>query len=329
MGIRAVVFPSKNEVTVWDDFADPLLGPGDVEVRSTFTGVSPGTEKNFLTGGNYSPGFPQIPGYQIAGVITRVGDAVSSFVPGQRVYAHLFWGNPYPNHELAWVGSHAALHTGPADGNILPVPDGIPDEEASLLSIASIGLHSVGRGSVGLGDRVLVLGLGAVGLFAGQAIRALGGRAFGFDLVESRRSIADQLGFEATFDAGAADAWDRVVAAGPYDAVIETTAVNQLAKELLERSALRERGRIVMVGGRASVEYPFNVAQFAEAEIVHTMHHTNSEVAEVLRLRAEGRWLIEPLITHRLLPAEVPEFWRGLLAGSQDWLGVVVDWTKD
>ena len=43
------------------------MGSRDVEVRTTFTGISVGTERNFLTGGSYHLGFPQLAGYQLSG----------------------------------------------------------------------------------------------------------------------------------------------------------------------------------------------------------------------------------------------------------------------
>ena len=142
MSVRAIVFPAANEVELREDLAEPLLGPGDIAVRTTFSGLSVGTERNFLTGGSYGLGFPQLAGYQLAGVVTDVSSDVTTMGPGDRVFAHLFWNRPFPGETFAWLGAHASLHTGPATGPIHRLPDDVADDEASLLSIASIGLCS-------------------------------------------------------------------------------------------------------------------------------------------------------------------------------------------
>jgi threonine dehydrogenase-like Zn-dependent dehydrogenase len=97
---------------------------------------------------------------------------------------------------------------------------------------------------------------------------------------------------------------------------------------LIEHKVLRDGARIAMLGGRERLDYPFNRAQETELEFVHSMHHSNDEVEQVLRFRREGRFGIGPLITHRLAPSEVPGFWRSVLAGSRDHIGVVIDWSR-
>lgn len=324
--MRAIVFAARGQVELWDTLALPALGDEEVEVRTLRSGVTAGTEKNLLLGGNYAAGYPCIPGYQQVGRVSRAGPGVRDLAVGQRVYAH-FWGRS-PAGIVGEGGAHVASRVGPASGNLLPLPDDLPDEEAALLSVASIGLHAVRRAGVGLGQRVLVLGLGIIGQFAAQAARALGGRAVGVDRVPLRLDLAARLGCEATIDGRADDAWDRLALAGPFDAVIETTGLNDLVGAVLERRLLIPRGALVMVGGRFTVEYPFNLAQRLEAAILHTSHHTNQETAEVIRLRRAGLWHIAPLITHRVRPDQAPEVWRMILADDPSWLGIVYDWEE-
>lgn len=326
MRLKAIVFPAKGHVTLWDELSLPELGPGDLEVRTTYSGVTAGTEKNLLTGGNYSPGFPVLPGYQQVGRIGRIGPAVVDWQVGQRVYAH-FWGHPFIGPAHHGIGAHVAARVGPAGGNLIALPEEISDDEAALLSVASIGLHAVRRAGVGLGQRVLIFGLGIIGQFAAQAVRALGGRAIGVDPVAARLAWARQLGCEQTFDHGTPEVWEQLAAAGPFDAVIETTGLNDLVDAVLERALLVPRGSIVLVGGRFRVEYDFNRAQRLEAAILHTTHHENADSLEVIRLLQAGLWQIAPLITHRFRPEEAPDAWRLILGERPEWLGIVFDWT--
>lgn len=323
--VTAIVFPRSGEVAIWDDLTLPELGPDDVELRTTRSGITAGTERNLLLGGNYSPGFPVMPGYQQVGRIARVGAAVVDWQVGQRAYAH-FWGKPFGGPAHSGVGAHVSARVGPARGSIIPLPDGVPDDEAALLSVASIGLHAVRRAQVSLGQRVLVLGLGIIGQFAAQAVRVMGGRATTVDQVPLRLHYASHLGCETSLDGRAADLWERLAALGPFDAVIETTGQNQLVQEILQRALIIPRGAIVLVGGRFTVEYGFNIAQRLEAALLHTTHHTNDDTAEVIRLRQAGLWQIAPLITHRFRPAAAPQAWQLIQGPTQDWLGIVYEW---
>ena len=86
------------------------------------------------------------------------------------------------------------------DRYVTVLPDDIPDAEAAFLSLSSIGLHASGRGEVGVGSRCLVLGLGLLGLFAGQGAVVRGGTAVGVDRISLRLDKAVEVGFEAVLD---------------------------------------------------------------------------------------------------------------------------------
>jgi 2-desacetyl-2-hydroxyethyl bacteriochlorophyllide A dehydrogenase len=329
VAVHAIVFPARDEVVLREDLADPILGAGDVEVRTTFSGLSVGTERNFLSGGTYGLGFPQLAGYQLAGVVTRAASDVTALAKDDRVFAHLFWNHPFPGETFEWLGAHASLHTGPATGPIHRLPDGIADDEASLLSIASIGLHGALRGRAGGGGRVLVLGLGMIGQFAAQAAAAYGASVVAGDPHALRRRAATDGGVGEVFDTADHEAaWSRIGTLGPFDAVLETSSGPGIIGELIARKAVRPGTRVVMLGGRERLDYPFNRAQEIELELVHSMHHSEEDVERVLELHRTGAFRIGPLITHRLAPSEVPGFWRSVLGGERDFLGVVIDWGR-
>jgi 3-hydroxyethyl bacteriochlorophyllide a dehydrogenase len=329
MPVRALVFPGPNQVVIRDDLRAPPVGTTDVAVQTTFSGISVGTERNFLTGGSYQLGFPQLPGYQIVGLVTEAGDQVTALAVGDRVFAHLFWNRQPPGESFAWVGSHASHHVGPESGTIMRLPTDIPDDEASLLSVAAIGLHGTERAGAAAGARVLVFGLGIIGQFAAQAVRALGGSAVAVDRHEARRRAALEAGLdEAVAPPDRPAAWRRLAESGPFDAVVETTSGADVLNGLVEHQVVRPGARIAMLGGREQLDYPFNRAQERELELVHSMHHSEADVQRILQLRRAGEWAIGPLITHRLGPSEVPGFWARVLDGWRDYLGVVIDWSR-
>jgi threonine dehydrogenase-like Zn-dependent dehydrogenase len=175
---------------------------------------------------------------------------------------------------------------------------------------------------------VLVFGLGMIGLFAAQAAAAFGASVVAVDPHEHRRRAATDMGIEVLDSRDATACWARLGGLGPFDAVLETTAGEGIIGELIARKAIRPGTRLVMLGGRHRLDYPFNRAQEMELELVHSMHHSADDVEEVLRLRRAGAFRIGPLITTRLAPSDVAGFWQSVLAGNRDYLGVVIDWSR-
>src|SRR5207253_8207615 len=74
------------EVLQLDDVPDPKPGPGQVVVRIRAAGVNP--VDTYIRSGNYAilPTLPYVPGNDCAGVIETVGQGVTRFKRGDRVY---------------------------------------------------------------------------------------------------------------------------------------------------------------------------------------------------------------------------------------------------
>lgn len=97
-------------------------------------------------------------------------------------------------------GSHAEyLMTLPR--NVRVLPPGLSPKAAALAEPVGVALYGARRARVGLGDRVLVLGAGAIGLFAMQVCRAAGAaEVWQADLRPERLELARSLGARGVFD---------------------------------------------------------------------------------------------------------------------------------
>jgi predicted dehydrogenase/threonine dehydrogenase-like Zn-dependent dehydrogenase len=175
-------------------------------------------------------------GYCSAGVVLDTGGTPDVRV-GQRVAC-----------AGAGYASHAEVVSVPA--NLLArVPDSVALRDAAFTTLGAIALQGVRRSVPTLGERVVVVGLGLLGLITMQLLRAAGARVAGVEPDEERRRLAAELGAEqilAPSDAAVAiDAWSERIGA---DAVVITasspsnTIVNDAAR------LLRHKGRIVVVG---------------------------------------------------------------------------------
>ncbi len=174
---------------------------------------------------------PGILGHEIVGVIEQLGDTITHDMrgdklnPGDRVtWTEFFHHGPsyyrevhdMPQkskgvrkygHDLAeddphFLGGFAEYcYILPGTG-ILKLPDDITDEEATPLNCGVATMISVTEAAdIGIGDTVVVQGLGLLGLYGCAIAKARGARkVIGLDGVASRRELATRFGADVTFD---------------------------------------------------------------------------------------------------------------------------------
>ena len=175
-------------------------------------------------------------GYSCAGVVLDTGGAPSLCV-GQPVACA---GASY--------ASHAEVISVPTN-LVANVSDSVSLRDAAFTTLGAIALQGVRRSTPSLGDRVVVVGLGLLGMIAVQLLRASGVEVAGVEPDAARRGLASELGVElvvAPHDAATAiDAWsDRVGA----DAAVITASARSSAIVNDAARLLRRKGRVVIVG---------------------------------------------------------------------------------
>src|SRR5918999_3765581 len=175
-------------------------------------------------------------GYSSAGVVLDTG-GVPQFRVGQRVAC-----------AGAGRANHAEVVLVPAN-LVAAVPDGVPLEHAAFTTLGAIAMQGVRRAEPTLGERVVVVGLGLLGLLTVQILRANGCRVLGVEPVEARRALARELGAEEVVHpdaaAGAVRAWSDGIGA---DAVVITASSASDAVVNAGVEMLRRKGRLVPVG---------------------------------------------------------------------------------
>ena len=174
-------------------------------------------------------------GYCNAGVVLEVGEGVTEFSPGDRVVSN---------------GSHAEIVCVPKNLCAM-IPDGVPYDEACYTVAGSISLQGVRLLQPTLGERIVVTGLGLIGLLGCQILRAHGCSVLGVDPDREKCELAERLGvstFCPTAEASAVAAAERFSEGNGVDGVVITAStpssdpVNQAAE------MCRKRGRIIQVG---------------------------------------------------------------------------------
>ncbi|MGE0442308.1 MAG: bi-domain-containing oxidoreductase [Gemmatimonadales bacterium] len=173
-------------------------------------------------------------GYCNAGVVIQTGPGVEGFAVGDRVATN------GPHAEVVRVPQTLAAR----------IPDGVSDEAASFTPLAAIALQGVRLAEPTLGETVVVVGLGLVGLLTVQLARASGCRVIGIDRDPGRLALAGEFGATAVDGTatGVVEAVLGMTGGRGADAVLLTLASKDAEPMHQAAKMSRQRGRVILVG---------------------------------------------------------------------------------
>ncbi|SCF24549.1 zinc-dependent alcohol dehydrogenase [Micromonospora mirobrigensis] len=322
---------------------DPL-GPGQVRVRTCYSGISAGTELTLYRGSNprlskdwddvtrmFVPRQTPVPyplvgfGYEEVGEVVEVASDVSDRHPGQTVWG--IWG-------------HRAEAVVPA-GAITPLPSGMDPLAAVFARPGAIALTAVLAADLHLGDWVGVFGQGVIGLLATRLGMLSGARVVAVDRMPARLAMAARLGARLTVDAGvesAAGVLHRATDGRGADVCLELSGAYPALHEAIR--ATTHAGRVVAAGfyqGPADglglgEEFHHNRIQLVAAQVSGPTpapsmagRWTGTRVAHTfMELVAEGSVDPLPLVSHVVDASAVADALALLDHAAGDVLQVVL-----
>lgn len=204
---------------------------------------------------------PIVLGYSCAGEVIATGKGVDHVRVGDIVACA---GQGYASHaEVVCVPKRLCVS----------VPVGLDADQAAFATVGAIALQSLRVADVRLGDNVVVIGLGLVGLLVAQLLRASGCRVFGLDIDSGRLALARQNGWAETCPVDALNVKERVLAwseGAGADVAIVTAATDDAGPVTLAGELCRSKGRVVVVG-RTEMRLPREQYLFKELELCTSM----------------------------------------------------------
>ncbi len=221
------------EVLAVIEVEQPPPGPGQVALAVRAAGINPIDWKRYSgVYGTDPAGLPMRLGFEVAGVVTAVGDGVADWQAGDEVLARV-------------QGGYADTVLADADA-LIRKPDVVDFAQASgLLLAGGTAVHTLVATGVGSGDTVLIHGAaGGVGHLAVQVAVARGARVIG-TASERNHDLIRRLGGEpVTYGASLAD---RVRALAPdgVTAAVDTVGTEEALD--VSEELVADRGRIATI----------------------------------------------------------------------------------
>jgi L-iditol 2-dehydrogenase len=265
---------------------------------------------------------PIVMGHEAAGVVESVGSGVTGFAAGDRVtfdstvycgkcfYCKRGEVNLCDDREVVGVstplfkrmGAFAEYVTVPAR-IAYKLPEGMPYAHAALIEAVSVAVHGVGLTPIALGDTVLIVGAGMIGLLTLQAARLAGaGRVVVMDVDETRLELARRLGATATLNTAGEDSARASVAeivamtqGRGADAALECVGATAPVKLALD--SVRKGATVTLVGNVApTIELGLQSVVTRQIRLQGSCASAG-EYPACIAMMARGAIQVEPLVS--------------------------------
>ncbi len=336
---RAIVYHSSDDLRL-EDVPLPPLAPGELLVRIRACGLCSGEAMEWYMARKA----PLVPGHEIVAEVVQTGEAVAGFSLGDRIFVHHH--APCMRCRSCQRGDHvhcptwrktklipgglsefAIVPREVASADVLPLPREISDDAATFVEPLACVVKAAHRAGVGPGDRILVIGLGVMGILQVMLARRLGAELIiGADRVASRLERGKHAGADVVVDA-TRTAVPEAVQSHTGGAGADVVVVGPGTVEAIELGfrCVAPGGSLVLFTPTPPEDvwpFPVHDAYFREVSVIPSYSTGPPQTQEALQWLARGL-PVETLVTHRYPLQGAAEGYR-LVREAKDALKVVV-----
>jgi len=325
--MKAAVWHGPRDIRVEQYPDPPPPGPGELRVAVAYAGICGTDVHEYLSGPVFIPfdrphpltghKGPTILGHEMSGTVLEVGPGVTGFAPGDRVVSDivLYCGQCHMCRRGLTVlcvkggslglqsatGGFGQYVTMPAY-SAYKLPPEIPLDIGAMVEPLATSIRGLRQGRITPGDRVGVVGAGAIGLFGLQAARLGGAReVYMIARGEEKKRIAAQVGATAVIDSEdrpIEEIYDLTDGEG-LDLVLEAAGTE--AGVSLALRAAGKTGRVVLLGIFGSpAKTDLNELVFYEKEVIGSLGRYPRDMRTAMSYLASGRVQAQPLIARRV-----------------------------
>ncbi len=330
MRTTGITIVDKGRVEIETFEVDETLAADEMLVRNRVSLISPGTELAFLQKTHRGfevdwfpyASYPHKPGYSAIGDVIKIGSAVTEFKLGDRVH------NNGPHQTYSKI----------AAARCLKMPEALSDDRGPFFQLLKVAMSGIRRAPVGLGENVVVIGMGIIGNLCAQLCKLTGAaNVAGVDLSEQRLAKARECGIDRTWNTANKSLVDWIKELEPAQAELIFEAVGAAATIDAALKAVAQNGRVALLGSPRSlmeIDPYFDIHRKA----IHVIGVYSSGLSPerqkreeywLLQLLATQRVVVDPMITTRLPLEKAPQAYEWLVQKGGDYMGILLDYPKN
>ena len=345
-GIQKAAFMQGLDNIVIKEVPIPQPAAGEVLVRLEYVGIC-GSDVHYYHSGACGPFKVDLNedfmlGHECAGTIVEIGSDVKGLKVGDRVA--LEPGITCGQCIFCKTGRYnlcpdvVFLATPPVQGcyeeyiafpenMCFKLPDNVSTKSGALVEPLAVGFHAAAQGEVGVGDTVVILGSGCIGLVTMLACKARGaGKIIVTDLMDIRLDKAKELGADYVINGGREDVMAKIMeltGGKGADKVFETAGS---VYTIAQTPHLVGRGGTIVLVGLASVEeITFNFAQIMDKEaIIKSVFRYRNMYPKAIETLAAGLINVEGIVTHEYTLENIQEAFQETVNNKVDLIKSVI-----
>ena len=335
---KTIVFTHINQAELLES-ERPIPRDHEILVKTEFSTISCGTEKANITGDpNVSTvkgaevTFPRYSGYSSSGVVIEKGKSVTDFEIGDRVA--MFWSQ------------HKKYNCLSKDQALKIDSPQISMQDAALFHVATFPLAAIRKTRLEIGESMMVMGLGILGLFAVQLAHAAGATpVIAVDPLPERREKALAFGADYALDPFEENFVERVKALtdGGVKTAIEVTGLGAGLNQTLD--CMAKFGRVALLGCTRDENFTVDYYRKVHGPGIHLIGaHTNArpsyesshgyftardDMKTLINLCALGRIKFDETVDRVCSPADCSDVYRALINDRHFPTVVQFDWREE
>lgn len=332
--MKSVRFYGIRDTRIEDVEVPKILEKDDVIVKVKVAGICGSDISKYSKTGPHMVG--EILGHEFSGEVAQIGSEVKNFKIGDRVsvcpampcfecdeckkglYSRCNNVSIIGNKEL---GGCFAEYTKVKERNLIKIPDEISYETAAALEPVCIAGHGLFRSETRVGDTVVVLGTGPIGLFSIQWAKIFGStKIIAVDVFDEKLELAKELGADICINAKDKNLINEVknlTNGAGADVVIESAGTPMTCGQVL---LLAKKGGTVLYAGVPYGDVALTREQFEKivrSELTvkgtwfgNSFPFPGKEWSAGLYHMQKGDMNVEKLVTHRINLDEVPSYFE-------------------
>lgn len=338
--MKSIVINKPGDVSVIE-MEKPVPKKGEALLKLLYGGVC-GSDLGSYRGTFAYVSYPRIPGHEFSAEIIEIEENDKGLEPGMIVTC-----NPYFNCTECYSCKRGLVNCCTTNQTMgvqregafseyitMPIEriydgKGLPPKALALIEPFCISYHGVSRADVQMGDKVLVIGAGTIGVLAAVAAKAKGAEVYISDVSEKKLEFAvKEFGLAGSILNESLESFeekvDMITDGNGFDVAIEAVGLPSTFQNCIDAAAFG--GKVVLIGvGKKNLDFNFTMIQKKELNIFGSRNALKKDFIELIDLIKEGKVDLEKIVTNTYQMEDAKRAFKEFDENAASMLKVVIE----